>query len=82
VDFFETYPGMYVPLPLEIDIERAEQTPTFLAREILVLTKMNWNTTQFDNALPITLHAADQVGDILKHLSEDDEIQPRYSFYM
>jgi hypothetical protein len=82
VDFFETYPGMYVPLPLEIDIERAEQTPTFLAREILALTKMNWNTTQFDNALPITLHAADQVGDILKHLTEDDEIHPRYSFYM
>lgn len=82
VDFFETYPGMYVPLPLEIDIERAEQTPTFLAREILALSKMNWNTTQFDNALPITCHAADQVGDILKYLTEDDEIHPRYSFYM
>ncbi len=82
VDFFETYPGMYIPLPLELEIVEGENTPSVLAREILALTKMNWNTTQFDNAVPITLHAADQVGDILKHIGEGDPIHPRYSFYM
>jgi hypothetical protein len=82
VSFFETYPGMYVPLPLELEIHCAEQTPTFLAAEILALTKMNWNSTQFDNAHPITILAADQVGDVLKYVNHDDPIHPRYSFYM
>jgi hypothetical protein len=32
---------------------------------------MNWNGTQFDGALPITLKAARQVGDILKCVPDD-----------
>jgi len=51
-------------------------------KEILELTKMNWNSSQFDNAEPITLHAAIQVGSILKHTKEDSTIQHRYSYYM
>ncbi len=82
VDFFQTYPGLYVPLPLEVEIETAEQAPEALLREMLALTKMNWNSTQFDHAEPITLVAASQVGDILRYLAPDESIQPRYSFYM
>ncbi len=82
VDFFTTYPGMYVPRPLEIRCERTEQTATFLAQEILALTKMNWNNTQFDGGDPITLRAARQVANILKYLGEDERVHPRYSFYM
>jgi hypothetical protein len=81
VDFFRTYPGMYVPRPLLIRCDEVEQTPTFLAREALALTKMNWNNTQFDNGDPITLRAARGVGNILKY-SEGDRPQPRYSYYM
>jgi hypothetical protein len=80
VDFFSTYPGLYVPRPLEFRIEEAEQTPSFLAQEILSLTKMNWNSTQFDNDDPITVRAARNVGGILKYVSKD--FQARYSFYM
>jgi len=43
---------------------------------------MNWNNTQFDGGLPVTLGAAKQVGDILKYVADDQEIAPRYSFYM
>jgi len=82
VDFFQTYPGLYVPLPIEVEIETAEQAPEALLREMLALTKMNWNSTQFDHAEPITLVAASQVGDILRYLTPDEPIQPRYSFYM
>ncbi len=82
VDFFCTYPGMYVPRPLEFRCEAREQTPKFLAQEILALTKMNWNNTQFDNNEPIVLKAARRVGDILKYVDEDEFIQSRYSFYM
>jgi hypothetical protein len=73
---------MYVPRPLGFRCEETEQTPRFLAQEILALTKMNWNNTQFDNDEPITVKAARNVGNILKYVSENDLIQSRYSFYM
>jgi hypothetical protein len=82
VDFFRTYPGVYVPRPLEISRAHSEQTSTFLAREVLALTKMNWNNTQFDGGEPITLRAADSVGDVLKYLGEDERVATRYSYYM
>ena len=50
--------------------------------ESLTLTKMNWNNTQFDGALPITMKAARQVGDILKYVPDGQTIDPRYRFYM
>jgi len=82
VDFFATYPGMYIPRPLEIRCERTEQTSTFLAQEILALTKMNWNNTQFDGGDPITLRAARQVANILKYVPDGERVEPRYGFYM
>ena len=82
VDFFATYPGMYIPRPLGFRCEEVERTPRFLAQEILALTKMNWNNTQFDNDEPITVKAARKVGGILKYVGENDLIQSRYSFYM
>jgi hypothetical protein len=81
VDFYSTYTGMYVPLPLEMNLEEVTQTPYFLAQEILALTKMNWNSTQFDGDDPITVKAARRVGDILKYVDHSD-IQQRYSYYM
>jgi hypothetical protein len=82
VDFFATYPGMYVPRPLEIRCERTEHTATFLAQEILALTKMNLNNTQFDGGEPITIRAARQVANILTYVGEDERVEPRYGFYM
>jgi hypothetical protein len=83
VDFFRTYPGMYVPNPLVLHAQRRD-TPDWnlLIKETLALTKMNWNGTQFDGALPITLKAARQVGDILKYVPDDTVPDPRYRFYM
>jgi len=85
VPFFETYPGLYIPHALEIQFDSVEQSRETLCREILALTKMNWNNTQFDMSKPITLHAARGVGDILKYVSNDapeSRIAARYSFYM
>lgn len=82
VDFFATYPGMYMPRSLLIGCDRIEQTPKYLAEEILALTKMNWNVTQFDGGVPITVRAARQVGDILKYVGDNDPYQPGYAYYM
>ncbi|MBL8090894.1 MAG: hypothetical protein JNJ43_11230 [Anaerolineales bacterium] len=84
VNFFETYPGMYIPRSLCFRTESTEQTAKFLAQEILSLTKMNWNQTQFDGGDPITIRAAREVSQILKYIPEDEDakIAPSYRFYM
>ncbi len=82
IDFFATYPGMYVPRTILFQCERTEETPKFLANEILALTKMNWNNTQFDGGQPITLRASRQVSDILRYIQENEAVASYYRFYM
>jgi hypothetical protein len=82
VEFFRTYPGMYVPRALQLRCQALGQPLQHVAEEMLALTKMNWNNTQFDNGLPITIAAARHVGEVLKYVPEGQEIAPRYSFYM
>jgi hypothetical protein len=82
VEFFRTYPGMYVPRPLLLRCHEMGQSLGFLAEEMLALSKMNWNNTQFDGGEPITVRASRYVGDILKYVPDGQAIAPRYSFYM
>lgn len=82
VDLFQTYPGLYIPKTLKIKIAYSEQSPKYLATELLALTKMNWNNAQLDNSLPITIKAARQVSEIIKYIDEDGYIEPNYAFYM
>lgn len=82
VYYYRTYPGMYIPQPLDLRIVKSEQSPAFIAKEILGLSKMNWNNTQFDGKYPITLSCARKVGEIMKYLEESDRPQIRYGYYM
>lgn len=83
IDFYKEYPGMYVPKPLKFKCEFTQQTSTVLAQEILALTKMNWNSSRFENSRPITLKAAREVGAILKYLNgEEDIVEYFYRYYM
>lgn len=82
VAYYQTYPGLYVPQPLEIRIVEADESPEIICSEILSLTKMNWNNTQFDGKYPITLSCARSVGAIMKYLGPETKPQIRYSFYM
>jgi argonaute-like protein implicated in RNA metabolism and viral defense len=82
VPYFETYPGKYIPNPLQLRIYKNDESPETICNEILGLTKMNWNNTQFDRRLPITIECARKVGDILKYIPlEEKSIEVRYSFY-
>ena len=82
VKYYKTYPGLYIPQPLEIRIVESDESPGVICREILSLTKMNWNNTQFDGKYPITLKCARHVGQVMKYLSPHEEPQISYSFYM
>ena len=82
VKFFETYPGLYVPRPIEFTVHQAETGLRQLAAEKMSLSKLNWNNTQFDGGEPITVRAARRVGDILKHVTEAGALQPSFRFFM
>lgn len=82
VPFFKTYPGMRVPRPLVIRPHRQDSTNRNIAAETLALTKMNWNSTQFDGASPITLQAARRVGRILKHIPQGLDVQSDYRHFI
>jgi hypothetical protein len=79
VDFYKTYPGMYVPAPLKITVYEQDSSLESLCDEILGLTKMNWNNTQMDGRLPITLECARKIGDIMKYVSPTEKPQVSYS---
>jgi argonaute-like protein implicated in RNA metabolism and viral defense len=82
VEYYQTYPGMYVPRPLEIRIVESDESAKVICEEIMSLTKMNWNNTQIDGKYPITVDCARRVGLIMKYIPENVKPQTRYSFYM
>lgn len=61
----ETYPGREVPNPLTIEIRQGEADIEVVLKDVLALTKVNFNNAQFADGLPVTLRFADQVGEIL-----------------
>jgi hypothetical protein len=77
------YPHGHVPAPLEVADHVNGDTPRAgLLAEILLLTKMNWNSAGYAETAPITLRFANLVGDILRELPAGIEPQRRYAFYM
>ena len=60
-----TYPGFETPKPLKIDIHHGEADLLTVMRDVLGLTKINYNSCDFSSGLPVTLKFADLIGDIL-----------------
>lgn len=81
VRWWDEYPGPHIPAPIEIgccgetDIEAR-------AREILTLTKMNWNSAEGIGRHPITILFARKVGILMTEMEEDATPNPLYRFYM
>ena len=82
VEYYGTYPSSYVPRPIALRPHLCERSLSELAVEVLALSKMNWNSTQFDGLLPVTIRTAQDVGNIIRHLDDDAAVEPRYAFYM
>ena len=78
------YPHGHVPSPLQITDHVGDTPLRELAGELMVLTKMNWNSANFSGLMPITLRFSKLVGDILKEYPESDEDGPlpQYKYYM
>lgn len=75
--------GMHVPSPVRIADHIGQDTPReVLLREILALTKMNWNSAHFGGLLPITLKFSKFVGEIMREIPADRDPQPQFKYYM
>ena len=59
------YDGWEVPVPLSITLQHGEADLVTIARDILALTKVNYNTCQLGESEPITVKYSDRVGEIL-----------------
>jgi hypothetical protein len=82
VPFLRTYPGARVPQPIEI-LEHVGDSPwDTVLKEVLALTKMNWNTADFACWDPITTAFSRRVGHILAEVPAGMKIRPEYRFYM
>jgi hypothetical protein len=82
VPYYGTYPGLRVPRPLLlVPHENSDSALPQLAEEVLALTKVNWNTTQFDQKLPAPIKAAREVGRILKHIEYGTPTSPDFRKY-
>jgi argonaute-like protein implicated in RNA metabolism and viral defense len=57
--------GLEVPNPLNIEIARGTMDFRTICRDILSLTKLNYNACMFADGLPVTLRFADSIGEIL-----------------
>jgi len=82
VSFFQAYPGLYVPRPFEFCLCQSENGVEEVGEEMMALSKLNWNNTQFDGGEPITIRAARRVGDILKWIPQDVSPRNGFRFFM
>ena len=63
--------GTHVPSPIHLADHIGNDTPReTLLREILILTKMNWNSARLGGLLPITLRFSRLVGDIMREIGD------------
>jgi len=62
---FSNYIGWEVPSPLKVSIHRGDADLNIVLRDVLALTKLNFNACIFGDGLPVTLRFADSVGEIL-----------------
>jgi hypothetical protein len=81
VPYFHVYPGAYIPRALEFVRESGETSAGDLAKELVELSKLNFNNTQFDTGDPITIRAARRVGDILKHVPAGKKVNSRFRYF-
>lgn len=82
VAFYEEYPGMYVPLSLLVKLFHSEAQHSDTMKDILMLSKLNWNNIQMDSTLPITISAAKVVGSILRWVEDPMPVQREYNYFM
>jgi hypothetical protein len=82
VPFYRKHPGPYVPRTLHIRYFETDRSQSEIASEILALTKLNWNKTQFDSFYPITLGGSRRIGEIYRWCANPPSNPITYAYFM
>lgn len=82
ISALQAFPHGHVPLPLKLTDHHGDSSITTILKEVLLLTKMNWNSANFGGLLPITLRFSRLVGEIMKEIPRTTDPLPQFKYYM
>lgn len=77
-----SYDGAEVPSPLRIDVQHGNADVRQVARDILGLTKLNYNECKLGDGEPVTVGFSDAVGEILIGNPSVQHRRPAFKFYV
>lgn len=77
-----TYMGPDTPNPLHVSIRRGDAPLQTVMRDVLALSKINFNTCLFNDRSPVTIRFADAIGDILVAAPQSKEPMLPFKFYI
>lgn len=81
----DTYMGPETPNPISITVLRSTgEAPDIktVLQDIMNLTKINYNASNYGDSLPVTIRFADKVGDVLIMGSAQDAERQPFKFYI
>lgn len=73
---------MEVAIPLRISVTRGECDIETVIRDILCLTKLNYNACLYGDGLPVTLRFSDKIGNILTALKDVNWAALPFKYYI
>lgn len=77
-----TQPSLEVPNPLHIRITRGESNIETVMKDVLALTKLNYNACLYGDGLPVTLRFSDAIGSILTATDNWKTEQRKFMYYI
>jgi hypothetical protein len=77
-----TYDGWEVPVPLRLDLQHGDADIGQVCRDILGLTKLNYNACKLADAQPVTVGFSDAVGEILIGNPTVKGRRPNFRYYI
>jgi hypothetical protein len=78
-----TFPKPGIPIPIRVQPSNLDSTETKMCQEILSLSKLNWNNTDFSDQFPVTLSVSDAISEILSEARARSIIpSDQYKYYM
>jgi len=78
-----TYPGMGIPKPIIIRKFTGNSDIEVICKEILTLTRLDWNTIKFNQKLPVTIKFPKKVSSILAERRINQiTMKNHYRYYM
>lgn len=78
----ETANHMEVACPLLIDVNRGQADIKVVMKDVLALTKLNYNACIYGDGLPVTLRFSDTIGDILTAIPNVNWAAKPFKYYI